>query len=410
MATPVVAGIATLLKGYNSNLYNDDIEHLIQLSADEVADMAGQEFTTEYGHGRVNAHKALLRLQNPYQLDHYTTTGGSIHSTGGWFDMYLYDAPGLADNYYRVRRREIRKTINFNYMDEVHVWGRGVATVGWAKEENVGGTKRNFAMGQTEVVPGTVTNTSATLRTYIYEVKKYNYLGQLVGNYGWRPVTAGNVQFAYTVHGIPGIPPPPAPTNFTITNPGGSFPNFTWNASSTATSYNIYRKCFNGYFGDCTSSYQVQATTSGTSWTDYSVSQNFPGQEDTYRYAVKAFNSSGGSPYSNSVDVDGQPSFQKQISKQTPEFFALRENFPNPFNPSTQLKFELPEAAEVSIKVYNIMGQEVATLINDQMIAGFHTTTFKADNLSSGVYIASLTAIGSSGEQFVREIKMQLIK
>ena len=70
----------------------------------------------------------------------------------------------------------------------------------------------------------------------------------------------------------------------------------------------------------------------------------------------------------------------------------------------------MPEAAEVSIKVYNIMGQEVATLINDQMIAGFHTTTFKADNLSSGVYIASLTAIGSSGEQFVREIKMQLIK
>ena len=56
------------------------------------------------------------------------------------------------------------------------------------------------------------------------------------------------------------------------------------------------------------------------------------------------------------------------------------------------------------------MGQEVATLINSQMQAGFHNTTFNADNLASGVYIARLSAIGSSGERFIREIKMQLIK
>ena len=98
----------------------------------------------------------------------------------------------------------------------------------------------------------------------------------------------------------------------------------------------------------------------------------------------------------------------KQVA--LPTNFTIKNNYPNPFNPSTQIKFELPETAEVSIKVYNIVGQEVATLINDQMQAGFHNATFKADNLASGLYIARLTAVGSSGEQFVSEIKMQLIK
>ncbi|MEO9887235.1 MAG: T9SS type A sorting domain-containing protein [Balneola sp.] len=100
----------------------------------------------------------------------------------------------------------------------------------------------------------------------------------------------------------------------------------------------------------------------------------------------------------------------KRIGESLPTEFSFSDNYPNPFNPSTQIRFELPERAEVSIKVYNIMGQEVATLINSQMQAGFHNTTFNADNLASGVYIARLSAIGSSGERFIREIKMQLIK
>jgi hypothetical protein len=98
----------------------------------------------------------------------------------------------------------------------------------------------------------------------------------------------------------------------------------------------------------------------------------------------------------------------KQVA--LPTDFVIKNNFPNPFNPSTQIKFELPETAEVSLNVYNIMGQEVATIANGQMQAGFHNATFEASNLASGVYIARLSAIGSSGQQFIREIKMQLIK
>lgn len=115
-------------------------------------------------------------------------------------------------------------------------------------------------------------------------------------------------------------------------------------------------------------------------------------------------------PYNVFMSNGGGGGFKIVSGEALPETFSLSNNYPNPFNPTTQIKFELPESAEVTVKVYNVMGQEVVTLVNTQMKAGFHNTTFKADNLASGLYIARLTAVGSSGEQFTQEIKMQLIK
>lgn len=93
-----------------------------------------------------------------------------------------------------------------------------------------------------------------------------------------------------------------------------------------------------------------------------------------------------------------------------PEIFSINQNYPNPFNPSTQLTYDLPEAADVTLKVYNIMGQDVATLVNTNMNAGSHEATFDAGSLSSGIYIARIRAVGTSGEVFTKELKMQLIK
>jgi hypothetical protein len=93
-----------------------------------------------------------------------------------------------------------------------------------------------------------------------------------------------------------------------------------------------------------------------------------------------------------------------------PESYSMKNNYPNPFNPSTEIKYSLPEAANVNLKVYNVMGQEVATLINNNMSAGFHSITFDANTLPSGVYIARMNAVGQSGETFTQELKMQLIK
>ena len=85
--------------------------------------------------------------------------------------------------------------------------------------------------------------------------------------------------------------------------------------------------------------------------------------------------------------------------------YALCQNYPNPFNPGTEIGFDLVERGLVSLKVYNLLGQEVATLLNRELAAGHHTTNFTADNLPSGVYLYRMTVNG-----FVAEKKMLLMK
>jgi hypothetical protein len=78
--------------------------------------------------------------------------------------------------------------------------------------------------------------------------------------------------------------------------------------------------------------------------------------------------------------------------KLTPTSFALRQNYPNPFNPSTNIRYDLPKEAFVRLSVYNLMGQEVAALVNEQQQAGVYELRFNALNLPSGTYFYRLQA------------------
>lgn len=110
-------------------------------------------------------------------------------------------------------------------------------------------------------------------------------------------------------------------------------------------------------------------------------------------------------------DCGGGTGICKEVAKnQLPTEFSLSNNYPNPFNPSTQITYALPEASDITINVYNLMGQHVAVLVNSTIGAGFHEVTFDAGNLSSGMYIAKINAIGNSGKEFSKELKMQLVK
>jgi hypothetical protein len=83
----------------------------------------------------------------------------------------------------------------------------------------------------------------------------------------------------------------------------------------------------------------------------------------------------------------------EDITSEVPDAITLKQNFPNPFNPTTQIGFSLPQSQEVTLRVYDMLGREVATLANREMFgAGQHTLSFDASSLSSGVYVYRLTS------------------
>ncbi|MFN3345717.1 MAG: T9SS type A sorting domain-containing protein, partial [Chloroherpetonaceae bacterium] len=89
----------------------------------------------------------------------------------------------------------------------------------------------------------------------------------------------------------------------------------------------------------------------------------------------------------------------------TARAFELAQNYPNPFNPTTTIRYQIPTAQTVSLKVYDVLGKEVATLVNGRQEAGSYSVPFNASRLSSGMYFYRLQA----GE-YVETRKMMLVK
>ncbi|MBK9227828.1 MAG: T9SS type A sorting domain-containing protein [Ignavibacteria bacterium] len=93
-----------------------------------------------------------------------------------------------------------------------------------------------------------------------------------------------------------------------------------------------------------------------------------------------------------------------------PDNFKLSQNYPNPFNPSTVISFTLPEAGLAVLKVYDYLGREVSSLINNSFSAGTYETKFDGSGLSSGVYFYRLDVTGSSGSNYSDSKKLILNK
>ncbi len=125
------------------------------------------------------------------------------------------------------------------------------------------------------------------------------------------------------------------------------------------------------------------------SYTDNNVNSG------NYSYRLKQIDFNGTFAYSEEVNVDVT----------SPVKFGLGQNYPNPFNPSTKINFSIPQNSEVTLTVFNVLGQEVKTLVQGFMVAGNHTIDFNAAGFNSGIYFYKLQA-GSFSE--VR--KMTLLK
>jgi hypothetical protein len=120
----------------------------------------------------------------------------------------------------------------------------------------------------------------------------------------------------------------------------------------------------------------------------------------TYYYRLKQIDYDGTFNYSDVVEVN--------VS--LPTDFALEQNYPNPFNPSTSIQFSLPVDANVTIGVYNLMGEKVADVVSSDYSAGTHKVNFDASSLSSGIYFYRIDAATSNGNNFSSVKKMTLLK
>jgi len=204
-----------------------------------------------------------------------------------------------------------------------------------------------------------------------------------------------------------------APTGLVVTNEGASFggPRLDWDDhSDTIDHYIVYRYSSNPPQGQPHT--QQIGTTTSSQFTDINVAIN--GNSETFEYHVLVKKGVFVSGLSNIVSVTGDDASPfKRIADEKealPEKFALEQNYPNPFNPSTNLSYDVSERAEVTLEVYNMLGRKVQTLVNTVQQAGSYQISFDASGLSNGMYIARFKAIGLSGNLFVQEQKMTLVK
>jgi hypothetical protein len=149
-----------------------------------------------------------------------------------------------------------------------------------------------------------------------------------------------------------------------------------------------------------------------SSWTEFNIpiyyTPGSPDPDNVLIYFTVADTAGGTSTIGSEAYVDyidlTAPSSVEQLNG-VPEDFSLSQNYPNPFNPFTKIEYNISEASFVQLKVYDILGNEVAQLVNEEQSAGTYRTEFTANNLASGFYVAQLRA-----GNYTKTIKMSLMK
>ncbi len=258
-------------------------------------------------------------------------------------------------------------------------------TLKWTGDSN---TERYIA----EVSEDSTFNSNIVLLVGEYRNSQVSFSGVVPGKeYYWRVKAFGQVgESGYSdVYSFKsGIPLPPVLYDPAHATTGVSLtPQFTWSSSEDATKYRI-QVSTSVQFHDGT--FVIDTTLADTIYTSsIALTPN-----KIYYWRTNAQNQYGTSYWTSGFGFKTTPTTDV-ISKSVPTLFALYQNYPNPFNPSTRISFELPVSGYASLKVYDVLGREVAELIDGFIPAGFHSISFDGSKLSSGMYIYTLKSGGN---------------
>ena len=161
--------------------------------------------------------------------------------------------------------------------------------------------------------------------------------------------------------------------------------------------------------------FEIQRSISGSAFATIAFVEGYGTTTQQKQYTFTDRNVTAGVEHSyrlKQIDFDGTFDYSDvvNVGSTIPVEFALEQNYPNPFNPTTNIIYSVPVNSNVTLDVYNLIGQKVVTLFEGEVEAGKHTSQFNASSMSSGMYIFKLTAVGENGSQFSSSKKMTLLK
>ncbi len=350
------------------------------------------------GWNSVNCEKLYVAYDNDYVYFSATLTGAALNWSRAGFVINTVAGGGTSDpwgaavTYGHTNLPDfllIGRLGNTSNWAEIRTWNSG--TTSWdGSGTNVYSSEMNWNAGLTYVegrIPQSTLGNPGTADVQFYisgnnetEHGVFDAVPDDEVMTAWNnPTTLDNYEA--------NIPAPVELTSFTASSTG-SATVLNW---ETATEVNNYGFEIQSSVGQ--KSFLSIGFVNGHGNSNTPQSYSFVATDGAKQYRLKQIDTDGSFEYSNVVEVEANLSYK------------LYQNHPNPFNPTTQINFSIPEASKVSITVFNALGQEVAELANREFAVGNHTVNFNASNLTSGIYFYRMNSAN-----FSQTMKMLLLK